>query len=776
MPIESPQLDDLRYRSLFEQLRRSIAIYTPEWTEYNDSDPGITLLQLFAHLGEQIGYRLNRVPDKVYVELLRLIGMRLRPAEAARTLLAFYFGKAELALASTIVAGAKVNVRGRPAIGAFEVDAPVDVVPGQLAAMVTTQSADLRDLAAGTTAPVPGDTAASYLATRYALAWDGKQPKLKDWPQQPVPMFFAPDQAGHEHLWLGLAFNRSPSAGFLGQRVTLTVQLDDDELPDPRAIADCGDRVIATPAATAGAEYVFYRPPRPGQPSGAWVALPILSDTTDGWTRSGQVRFDVPLALGPIPDGEWEDPRPELPLTMEQICADATGTGTPVPAPIRHPLVGAIKNPVSGLTNVVPISGWIGVRLVDRSWRFSLRAVTFNAGLATNAETVRNQLLGRGNGLSDQTARLPHGNILAGTLELALEDPVDLLLHRWTQVEDFDTAAPDDRVFALDPEAGLVYFGDGVRGRVPAMGRRIVALAYRHGGGKAAEVPPGDVNQPASLPPGVQDAVNVVAARGGKDAETVAGARRRAPSVLRTRSRAVTAEDFEVIARETPGVRIARALAVPLRRPIAIGGVEDAPGLDVDTVAAGVVSVVVVPDAGRAPDHAQEPYPTAPEGVLRTVCRHLDRFRLITTEVYVVPAQYVRIFDVELVVVPRPGWSAADVRASVAARLSTYFHVLTGGADGTGTPFGAVIHHSELVAQVMRTEGVDRVESLTAWFDGQAPAPPDEPPPMTWRDERAVPRRLTACPETDADTDELALLADENVFVDTASLTVIVRT
>jgi predicted phage baseplate assembly protein len=765
MPIESPSLDDLRFRPLFEQLRRQIPLYAPEWTDHNESDPGITLLQLFAHLGEQIGYRLNRLPEKAYLEMLKLIGMRLRPAEAARTTLAFLLGKPELSAAVTIQQGAKVGVKGKPAT--FELDALVDVVPGQVAALVSTLSGDLRDLAAGTGAPAPDDTAEDYLAARFSLAWDGKQPKLKDWPQQPVPMFFRPGEAGHDHLWIGLAFNPAANAGFLGQRVTLTVQLDDDEQPDPRALGDCTAPAIAAVAAP-GVSYGFYRPPRPGQPTGAWLPLPVLADTTDGWTRSGQVRFDVPAALGPVPDGEWKAPRVVAPKTMEQICAEATGTGTPLPLSIEHPLIGAIKNPVSGLSSLVPISGWIAVHFTDRDWRFSLRALTFNAGAATHAETVTNQLLGRGTGLSDQTARLPGGNLLPGTLELAIEDPVDLQLHRWREVADLDVAGPDDRVYVLDPEAGVVFFGDGVRGRVPAVNRRIVALRYRHGGGRAAEVPAGDVNQPRSLPSEVQDAVNIVAARGGKDAETLDQARRRAPSVLRTRSRAVTGEDFEVIAREAPGVRIARALAVPLRRPLAVVG-EDAPGLDVDAVSPGAVSVVVVPDEPG-------PTPTAPEGVLRAVCRHLDRHRLITTELYVVPAQYVRIFDVEVTLVARPGWSAADVRDRVAARLERSFHVLTGGPDGEGTAFGAVIHHSELVAQVMRADGVERALQLVAWFDGSAPAPAGEEPPMRWRVERAVPRRLTGCPADPTDTDVLTLLADENVFVDTSTLHVIVHT
>jgi len=764
MPIESPQLDDLSYRPLFEQLRRQIPIYAPDWTNHNESDPGITLLQLFAHLGEQIGYRLNRLPDKVYVEMMKLVGITLAPAEAARTVIELILGKPELATAVTVPQGATIRVKGKPDV--FELDAIVNVVPGQLAALVTTLSSDLRDLAAGTGAPSDTDTAADYLATRFSLAWDGKQPKLKDWPQQPVPMFARPTEQNQQHLWLGLAFNPMVSAGFLGQRVTLTVQLDDDEQPDPRAVGDCNSDA-PTAAAVATTAYTFYRPPRPGEATGTWVALPILSDTTDGWTRSGQIRFDIPTTLGPVPDGEWIDPRIPPPKTVEQLCAEASGTGTPVPTPIKHPLIGAIKNPVSGLANVVPISGWIGVHFTHRDWHFSLRAVSFNTGPATNAVTVVNQLLGKGTGISDQTAQLPEQDILTGTLELAIEDPVDLELHRWRQVTDFDTAGPDDRVYVLDPEAGTIYFGDGIRGQIPALARRIVALRYRHGGGKSAEVAAGLVNQPDSLPSAIQDATNIVAARGGKDAETLEQAKKRTPSALRTRDRAVTAEDFEVIARETHGVRIARAEALALRKPLIAEG-EDAPGVDVDTQAPGVVTVVVVPDDPG-------PYPTATEGVLRTVCAWLDRHRLITTEVYVVPAQYVRIFNLEVTVVPSPGYALADVRETISTRLEKYFHVLAGGVAGTGTAFGATIHHGELVAEVMRCEGVDQVDSLVAWFDNQAPAPAGEPPPMTWRLERAIAHRLTGCPTTATDTDVLVLYADENVFVDTSTLNVILR-
>ena len=48
MPLAAPNLDDRTFDDIFDEARSRIPRYTPEWTNHNDSDPGITLLQLFA--------------------------------------------------------------------------------------------------------------------------------------------------------------------------------------------------------------------------------------------------------------------------------------------------------------------------------------------------------------------------------------------------------------------------------------------------------------------------------------------------------------------------------------------------------------------------------------------------------------------------------------------------------------------------------------------------------------------------------------------------------
>lgn len=90
MSLPTPNLDDLRFqRDLVDEARRRIVQYCPEWTDYNLSDPGITLIELFAWMTELMIYRLNRVPDKNYVKFMELLGITLRPASSARTELTF---------------------------------------------------------------------------------------------------------------------------------------------------------------------------------------------------------------------------------------------------------------------------------------------------------------------------------------------------------------------------------------------------------------------------------------------------------------------------------------------------------------------------------------------------------------------------------------------------------------------------------------------------------------------------------------------------------------
>jgi predicted phage baseplate assembly protein len=181
----------------------------------------------------------------------------------------------------------------------------------------------------------------------------------------------------------------------------------------------------------------------------------------------------------------------------------------------------------------------------------------------------------------------------------------------------------------------------------------------------------------------------------------MADAKRRAPLALKARGRAVTAEDFELLALETPApVRRAKALA--LHHP-------GFPEFDVP----GAVTVIVVPDVPG-------PAPRPAEATLQLVCRQLNAHRLITTEVFVVGPVYRRVRLVGDVVV-RGDADLALVRQALADRLASWLHPLTGGDDGLGWPFGGTIYASSLYRVALQVAGVDRIRDnqLLVELDGE---------------------------------------------------------
>lgn len=90
MPLPSQPLDDRSFQDLVDEAKKRIPLHCPEWTDHNVSDPGVTLIELFAWMMDILLYRLNQVPRKHYVKLLDLLGIQLQPPRAATVPLTFY--------------------------------------------------------------------------------------------------------------------------------------------------------------------------------------------------------------------------------------------------------------------------------------------------------------------------------------------------------------------------------------------------------------------------------------------------------------------------------------------------------------------------------------------------------------------------------------------------------------------------------------------------------------------------------------------------------------
>ena len=69
MPFPVPNLDNRTFQGIVDELKQRIPLYCPEWTDHNVSDPGVTLIELFAYVVEQMLYRMNQIPEQHYCSL-----------------------------------------------------------------------------------------------------------------------------------------------------------------------------------------------------------------------------------------------------------------------------------------------------------------------------------------------------------------------------------------------------------------------------------------------------------------------------------------------------------------------------------------------------------------------------------------------------------------------------------------------------------------------------------------------------------------------------------
>jgi predicted phage baseplate assembly protein len=255
-------------------------------------------------------------------------------------------------------------------------------------------------------------------------------------------------------------------------------------------------------------------------------------------------------------------------------------------------------------------------------------------------------------------------------------------------------------------------FGGRGNGRIPTVGpNNIQARLYRSGGGVNGNVAAGQINQLLGPAPFVQEVSNPRAAEGGADGESVVSVRSRGPETIRHQGRALTAHDFEALAREaSPGVAAVRALPItaPNLRPTS-----------------GWVTVIIVPQS-----IAPRPQPTFE--LRRQVHDYLAArapATLSPERIAVIGPTYLPI-GVAATVIPRRLGQAGVVEGRVRAFLERFLHPLTGGPEGCGWPFGRDVFLSDLAAVLEAVDGVDYVRELNLLLNDtprgeQIEVPPD---------------------------------------------------
>lgn len=137
MSLPAPKLDDRHFQDLVDEAKKRIPHYCKEWTDHNVSDPGVTLIELFAWMTDILLYRLNQVPDLHYVRFMEMMGVKLREPEPARAPVTFWLSAPQttpiVIPAGTEVASTQTETE---ASIVFTTDNDFRIVPPTLAAVM----------------------------------------------------------------------------------------------------------------------------------------------------------------------------------------------------------------------------------------------------------------------------------------------------------------------------------------------------------------------------------------------------------------------------------------------------------------------------------------------------------------------------------------------------------------------------------------------------------------------------------------------------------------
>jgi predicted phage baseplate assembly protein len=706
--LPKSDLDDRDYEDLVKECILRIPRYCPEWTNYNPSDPGITLIELFAWLTDQMLSRFNQVPRRNYITFLELLGVRLQPPNPAKTELTFYL-VGNLSANYRIAAGTPVATERTASSEAivFTTDQPLIVGNPTIEHFLTAEEVQQ-------VPQVLRDRFTNFWSVNAEGQWSGPELSLFNDYSQPGNCFY-------------LVFDANEPLE--GNVVAITVKGQE-----------------ATPTGI-----------NPNHPPRRWEAWngnewqPVLLEESDDETQ-GFSFSNLAYRGGNLSQGS------DVILHL------------PVNFPPAH--FTAYRGRWLRCVFTEPEARQSGYSRSPRIIGISAQAIGGTVP-ATQCEIVEDEVMGESTGEPGQTFQLMRIPVLDRREdEYLIVTPPGGLPEQWQEVKDFADSGPTDRHYTLDSVTGVVQFGPVVRestqlkqatelrvqlqtsisrqvllsppnseqqyGAIPPSGASVRMSRYRTGGGSRGNVRANTLEILKTAVPYVASVTNHGAARYGADAETLEQAAIRVPQVLRTRDRAVTAEDFEQLAIRGGQGAVAHAHCLPAT---AGGG--------------GTVNLLIVPQVstqgiergeGIHPDRFALTPPLEQQ-----ILAYLDQRRLLGVHIQCDRPAYTGV-AVQTEVALKPEYNNPTARAEIQRQmliaLYRFFNPITGGTDGKGWQLGQPVYPSDAIAVLQQFDVIRYIGTLQLFelrFSNQSwrrlpPAPIIDPGPLglicSWADLR----------------------------------------
>jgi len=644
MALIAPKLDDRSFQDLVDEAKKRIPHYTKEWTDHNVSDPGVTLIELFAWMTDIILYRLNQVPDKHYIKFMEMLGITLQEPVPAKAPVTFWLSVPQetqvIIPSGTEVASTQTETE--PSI-VFTTDANFHVLPPELTMIMTRIAASGKE-----------KQYRSHNIRRLEAGFEGFE-VFSEVPQTDDALYFGFENDLSHHI-LGLDMDCDPAGGAgVDPTVPPYVWEASSGIKDQR-----------------------------------WLACDVDSDTTKALNTAGRILVHLPKM------GRYSVNKKNL-FWLRVRIKEIT------PAEEQE---GMRPYQVSPKLRQVSSASWGGT------------------STSTHAEQISKEFLGRSDGSAGQRFNLQMTPILkreAGEhliVQVEGEKP-----QVWQEVTDFADSGAYEHHYTLDSVTGEVRFGPAIRqqdgtiklfGAIPPRGANLIFKKYRYGGGDKGNVQTGILNTLKTSIPYISQVNNRQPAWGGLDPEALESAMVRAPSLLRSRDRAVTESDFEFLARQALPSAIGRVKCLQ-PRPAEAG-----------RVAPGQVYVLVIPRV-KNPTYHLKPSELEPnDNDIMTLSTYLDQRRLITTRLDIRAPAY-RWVSIKAQLRASPGASQEEVGAEVLARLYRFLNPLVGGPDGQGWPFGRDLFVSDVYQSLQNTPNVQFIRGVEMYAAAEGGAAEGKP-------------------------------------------------
>lgn len=705
MPLQIPSIDDRRYQDLLNEALARIPVHNPEWTNFNKSDPGVTLLELFAFLTENLLYRSNQIPERNRRKFLRLLGVPLQPASSAVGLVTFNNERGPL---ETITLNSGLEVRAGQV--PFRTEHGLDVLP--IEALVYYKQKIVS----------PDTQVTDYYKLLYA-SYKGQPPNDAD-----IQLYQSVPIDGREGKEVAIGQDATDRSAWIALMVRAGDKPVDNTEQAKDDLRNAARKVIEGKTISLG-------------------IVPAIDDASRQLAPGGTANPEGEALLQYLipnvrPDGLLPtDPDQRVPQ-YRPLITSPRGNVLETPGVVEITLPSAAE--LQLWSNLDPLEQGVAdfppsledSRLNDRviTWlrvqaspgvRARLLWLGINTVSVTQRAHVTNELLPDGTGAPDQGVVLSRKPVIPKSVRLVVSPPAGET-RAWQEIDDLFSAGPEVQVpdlrqppgaapvpslpaevYVVDAESGQIKFGDGLRGKRPPAGANLRA-SYDYGVGSAGNVAAGSINASPALPAGIKVS-NPIRTWGGTEAETVEQGEKQIARYLQHRDRLVSAADFETITMRTPGVDIGRVEVLPAFNPDLVPNeAGDAPG---------AVTLMLIPRN----DPKQPDAPVADAIFLNTICRYLDPRRLVTTELYLRGPVYKPIWiSVGINVVA--GVAIAEVREAVKRALLNFLAPIqnaTGLTDNLvslttptfastqkGWPLSKAVTARELLAVASRVSGV----------------------------------------------------------------------